>query len=326
MSINKTWMLIVAAWALGACEPPEEPDPLAHCVSGYSADPRDATPGLTAKVLVVDARDPANPEDDVRDISLPEEMVAWLDEQGWPQQHDDWHNVRRWDQGCRRSNATVEGPDGVLGTADDCANARRMADRGLSRAPIQEGAPGDGYDFLVMHRHMLEGIRQAFPSHAELLRGFKHVPRSQEDPENPMPWRRVSWSAAQLRAIEKLENIERHLDEFPTEDELALYMQVPFRWTPQNPTQFLADTSNGIHFSLHAQWSVFGSPVALGNGEGVVKHLAFWRLHGWLDDVWQRYRQAKGLRDDDPQYLQALRAQCEEMHALDERKDHEGRH
>lgn len=30
----------------------------------------------------------------------------------------------------------------------------------------------DGYQFLVMHRHMIQSLRQAFPQHAALFEGF----------------------------------------------------------------------------------------------------------------------------------------------------------
>ncbi|MBC8066805.1 MAG: hypothetical protein IAG13_00605, partial [Deltaproteobacteria bacterium] len=214
-----------------------------------------------------------------------------------------------------------EGPDAVDGTDDDCASAKALRDEGLWRAPLQENAPGDGYAFLVMHRHMLEGARQAFPDHPELFAGWSEVPRSQEHPENPTPWRRVSWSSAQLEAMDRLEHIEDHLDEFPDEDALASYIQAPFVWTETTPTAFHEDGSAGLHFMLHAQWGVIGSPVALGNGPGVVENRVFWQLHAWIDDVWERYRVAKGIRDDDEAYVAELRAQCWEMHLLGEAVD-----
>jgi mono/diheme cytochrome c family protein len=283
-------------------------DPLAHCKAGYAPDRRDEAITSNPDIVVVNAGNPDDPNDDIKDTLLPRAVIAWMEDQGWQQEHDDWHNIRRWDQNCRRSNAPAEG----------CASAQRLVARGLWRAPIQEGAPGDGYDFLVMHRHMIQGLKQAFPKHADLFAGFRKVPRQRADSDNPMPWRDVRWSEAQLKAIDKLEHIEQHLDEFPTEDELALYMQAPYRWTPESPTRSTADPSNGIHFSLHAQWSIAGSPAPLGNGQTNIDNFVFWKLHGWLDDVWQRYRQAKGIRDDDPKYLAALYAQCREMHDLDE--------
>ncbi len=259
-----------------------------------------------------------------QDVRMPAGVVEWLAERGWPRQHDDWHRIRRWDQGCGRSNATVEGPDGVEGTDDDCQSAKAMRDEGLWRAPLQENAPGDGYAFFAMHRHMIESARQAFPDHPEPFQGWREVPRSKDHPENATPWRNVGWSAGQLEAIEKLEHIEDHLDEFATEDELARFIQAPFVWTEANPSEFSTDSSAGIHFMFHAQWSVQGSPVLLGNGHGVVENRVFWQLHGWIDDVWERYRVAKGIGEDDEAYVAEMQAQCEEMHLLGEAVGHGG--
>lgn len=283
-------------------------DPLAHCRTGFLPDARDGQFTSQPVIETVRKAPPGDAMGDVLDTLMPAPVVDWLFEQGWPQQHDDWHNIRRWDQNCRQSNASP----------DVCNSAQSLLKRGLWRAPIQEGASGDGYGFLAMHRHMIQGVKQAFPSNADLFAGFRHIPRTQQDGENPHPWLNLRWSPAQLSAIDKLEQIEAHLDEFPTEDDLGLYIEVPFRWTPENPSLATADPSNGIHFGLHAQWSVNGSSAALGNGPGVINNYVFWKLHGWIDDVWARYRRAKGIPDDDTRYVAELRAQCAEMHALDE--------
>jgi uncharacterized membrane protein len=42
----------------------------------------------------------------------------------------------------------------------------------------------------------------------------------------------------------------------------------------------------------------------------------FWKLHGWIDEIWERYRVAKGLAPTEPKLVQALVDQCREMHAL----------
>jgi cytochrome c553 len=166
---------------------------------------------------------------------------------------------------------------------------------------------------------MLRALREVFPKHRALFAGFQHVPLDQADAENPMPWRDIKWSAAQLTAIDRLEHIEAHLDEFPTEDALATYIQHPYHWTPTNPMVVNADPSSGFHDALHGQWSIMGSPALLGTNERNVDNLVFWRLHGWIDDIWERYREAAGIGEDEPTYRRELRAQCEEMHALDVR-------
>jgi hypothetical protein len=116
----------------------------ALCGTPYDPDPRDAT--MTGEPIRSEG-DPDDPSDDQYDLQLPQEMFDWIEEQKWDQEHGDWHNIRRWDLGC------VQGrPGGV------CEGAEVMEARGLWRAEIQEGEPGDGYAFLVMHRHMIRGF------------------------------------------------------------------------------------------------------------------------------------------------------------------------
>jgi hypothetical protein len=167
-----------------------------------------------------------------------------------------------------------------------------------------------------MHRHMIQTLKATFPKHAALFAGFKQVPRSKADPENPTPWRNVSWSADNLKGFDILENIEQHLSMFETEDDLGGYIENTYRWTAQSPTTPANLAGDGLHGALHAQWSVNGSPANLIDQAVDVKNHSFWKLHGFIDDIWERYRKAKGLGDDDPAYQKIMLEQCMEMYTL----------
>ena len=39
----------------------------------------------------------------------------------------------------------------------------------------------------------------------------------------------------------------------------------------------------------------------------------FWRLHGWIDARWTKFRAAKGLTETDPDYVAALKEASDEM-------------
>jgi hypothetical protein len=268
-----------------------------HCLTLPSADPRDEQ--LTGQPREITAGAS-------RDLLVPELVEKWMDENQFAQAHDGWHLVRKWDQSCRKSNAPAQG----------CTAAQRLLAQGLKRAPIQQGAPGDGLAFMMAHRHMIQVLKATFPKHTSLFDGFKKVPRSKADPENPMTWRNVSWSADNLKGFDILENIEQNLGMFSSEDELGNYIQNTYRWTAQQPISSLNLAGDGLHGALHAQWSVNGSPANLINQAVDVKNHVFWKLHGWIDDVWQRYRVAKGLKENDPEYQKLLLEQCLEMHAL----------
>jgi hypothetical protein len=269
-----------------------------HCLLQTAVDPRDAM--LTGEPREIEAGLGG------RDLLVPELVEQWMDDHEFAEAHDGWHLVRKWDQGCRRSNAA----------ADGCTASRRLVSQGLSRAPIQQGGPGDGLAFMVMHRHMIRMIKAAFPQHASLFDGFKKVPRTTDDPENPTPWRQLSWTSDNLQGFDTLENIEENLEQFATEDDLGNYIQNTYRWTAETPMSPQNLSGDGLHGALHAQWSVSGSPANLIEQAVDVKNHIFWKLHGWIDDVWERYRVAKGLKEDDPDYQKILLEQCMEMHAL----------
>ena len=238
-----------------------------------------------------------------------------------------------------------------------------------------------------MHRHMIRGLRQAFPKHADAMRGFREIPTSREHPENPIPWVNVRWSEDQRASIDVMENIGEHLDAFKSEDDYAKWVQFgdgfagfpfpfggdggfptfpglpgfggdggfprfpggfpgfpggdggltgfpgfpagfpgfPFPGQPASGANLdggVAATTtakrplSGMHVGLHAMWAVPRSPSSLLDNNVNVQNFAFWRLHVWMDDMWQRYRDAAGLSEDDPVYQQALVEQCEEMHQL----------
>lgn len=251
-----------------------------HCVYGFPRDPRDAM--LTGKPDKWVAQN-----GDV-DLVLPKPVLEWMGERVWEESHDAWHNVRRCN-GFFSSGICKDHPE-LVSPHQECADAE------------------DGYQFLVMHRHMMQGLRQAFPSGGDLFEGFERFPFNPEDVPEEWRGRWKPWASNIIATAEKLEAIEQHLDEFPTEGDLGRYMQCG-GLTSTSPT-------NSIHGALHFQWVVMSSPHSLGNQAVNIDNYMFWKLHGWIDKIWERYRVAKGLTPDEPKLQQALREQCQEMHRL----------
>jgi hypothetical protein len=268
-----------------------------HCNMQMPADPRDLTLDPTPVILPVGRS---------RDVLLPQPIIDWMGEQGWEPAHDAWHSTRRWDARCGSAMAPAEG----------CGFAAGLIEDGLWRAQYQQGAPGAGLAFLHMHRHMIRMFEAAFPTHPELFAGFTHVPRMQEDPENPTPWRALRWTDDDLLGFDVLERIEEHVDQFPTDDELGLFIEGNLRWTPEDPTVRVDLPGSGVHGALHGQWTVNRSPGSLGAPATSMENYTFWKLHGFIDDVWTRYRAAKGLRDTDPEYVVFAEQECQLMYHL----------
>lgn len=265
-----------------------------HCTNGYGVDSRDAKlTGEPVKYTVASSGEV--------DLILPDEVKKWMTEHSWQQAHNDWHDIRRWDQLC---------PNNPSGTG--CKFAEGLIARGLWRAPIQQYDKGGGLEFLVMHRHMIQGLRKAFPQHAKLFSSFTHFPKTVDDPENPMPWKgdSYSWSASILDSADRMENIEKNLDQFATEDDLGRFIMCG------SCSSSMGQFEDSLHLALHAQWAISGSPSSLGSQAVNIENYVFWKLHGWIDDIWERYRVAKGLTADDPTLKTELFDQCKEMHKL----------
>ncbi len=58
------------------------------------------------------------------------------------------------------------------------------------------------------------------------------------------------------------------------------------------------------------------SDHGLGNQYANIDNYMFWKMHGWIDKVWDRYRAAKGQKPDDQDIKAAVLAQCRQMDQL----------
>ncbi|MGE5785180.1 MAG: hypothetical protein ACM3ZE_11345 [Myxococcales bacterium] len=257
-----------------------------HCTDGELADARDVL--LSSK--------PARWTSTTGEIDLvlPQPVLDWMTERRWQPSHDAWHNVRRCMGGTPIPGATTNiicaRPD-LVAEHQECEDAE------------------DGYEFLVMHRHMIQSLKQAFPSHADLFNGFAHFPEDASDV--PEEWRGRwgnGWAQPIREMGELLEDIEQNLGLFATEGDLGRFIQCSSAGT----------AFSSIHGALHFKWVVNESPHSLGKQPVNIENYMFWKLHGWIDDVWERYRRAKGLDSDQDELRRALGDQCREMHVLGE--------
>jgi hypothetical protein len=261
-----------------------------HCVDGELPDPRDA---LLATPAAPDIFVASTGE---VDLPLPEGVLDWMDERFWKPSHDAWHNIRR----CGRTGSGG-GEGSSSGSAAMCSHTELVPEH-------QECADAEnGYEFLVMHRHMLIALRQAFPNHADLFEGFPVFPFEAKDV--PEEWRDrfgSGWTQNVVSTARTLESIEQNLSRFATEGDLGKFIQCGMSGV------------TSIHGAMHFKWVVNESPNSLGKQSVNLGNYMFWKLHGWIDGIWERYRVAKGLAADEPKLVAAITAQCREMHALSE--------
>jgi hypothetical protein len=191
-------------------------------------------------------------------LAMPKPMLTFLKTERWGAHHLEWHTVRQWD----------------LLDPSDQAYAKRQH---WARADIQEGAKGNGLEFLAMHRVMIRILKEKFPSDAALFDGWAKPPTDPKDKNDPCS--QGTFDPAKLQAIDKLEN---HLADFKTDDELGLYLETGLFMDPN-------------------------SKIDIGDPSVNLQNRRFWRLHGWIESRWTEFRKIKHMSDDDPSYKAAIK-------------------
>ncbi|HJZ84985.1 MAG TPA: hypothetical protein VKN99_07415 [Polyangia bacterium] len=218
-------------------------------------------------------------------LIMPAAIVAWQRARSWGSKHLEWHTERRWD---------------LL----DASNREWAQGKGWSRANLQEGAPGNGLEFLAMHRGMMMMLRDQFPSQAALFAGWKTAPTDPRDRNDPLPHKATTpFDDNMLQAIDRIDN---QIDSFESDDDFGLFVQTAMRPTASNPKHRSDDPSAGIHNYLHVRFSDSSSPINVGDPTVNLENKRFWRLHGWIDARWSALRAARGESADEPAYKDAL--------------------
>ncbi len=218
--------------------------------------------------------------------AVPKPMLTFLSQQGWGKHHLEWHTVRQWD---------------LLGPEDQ-AYAKRQH---WARADIQEGAKGNGLEFLAMHRVMIRMLLEKFPENADIFKGFDKPPVDCNDKADPCgPEMPGPFDANKAKAIDKLQN---HLADFKTDDELGLYMETSLRPTSQDPGARGTDKTAGIHNYLHGRFMDSKSKIDVGDPSVNLQNRKFWRIHGWIENRWTEFRKIKNLSEKDPAYAAAIK-------------------
>jgi hypothetical protein len=270
---------------------------ISHCLYGYPPQPSDDSPDM--KDGPAEFFPPGKTDPGLVDTTVQPEVLKWMTDNSWQAAHVEWHAIR----GCN-----VPGGGG-LSKVDIC-NFTQLVPKDQNCQ-----SPGDGYQFLVFHRHMIIALKQLWPKHTEQFTGFDKFPTSAADV--PEQWRSAwkDWDAEALAAgkigdeVDKPENLAR----FPDEGTLGFWLQCNVG------QKLMGGPSNmpwvGLHFVLHAKWARPGNTThGVNNTEANIDNYMFWKLHGWIDGVWEKYRLAKGLAPDDPKLKQDMIDQCEEMH------------
>ncbi|UJP06135.1 MAG: hypothetical protein LZF61_03930 [Nitrosomonas sp.] len=224
------------------------------------------------------------------DERMPEEMIFWMNQKGWGSHHEQWHFERRWDFW----HAIASQPQHPSWVDDLIDDARA---KGWSRASTQEGAAGNGEDFLFMHRAMFQLLADNFPQHLHFLRGWNTPPQDPNDPDDSLPSSQsgVPGNTFDINMASAITKIEARNPSFSTDDEFGLFLETNLRPAPEDPLARSPDPGAGLHNYLHNRWSDDQSPINLGDPTVNIFNQRFWKLHGWIDYFWWRFRKHKGL-------------------------------
>ncbi|HEY7772946.1 MAG TPA: hypothetical protein VIC26_07180 [Marinagarivorans sp.] len=229
-------------------------------------------------------------------------VYDFMYENAWQDAHVLWHNVRA----CGALFGETPRPD----LPDACQDVLFQPEESTC-----EGAQ-DGLEFLAGHRLMMEQLQELWPSHLEQFTGWEKFPTRADYPQFLVDAGYVSdWSSSVLQAAEIGDNIENNMDLFANEGELGTWLQCG--GTPgQASGGFGGFGSLGanLHIALHGNGSPgMNVPHSVNNNNQNLDAYLFWKLHGWIDNVWERYRAAKGKTRNDEDYKQEMLNQCREM-------------
>ncbi|WP_437580732.1 hypothetical protein [Sorangium sp. So ce887] len=234
------------------------------------------------------------------DLTVQPDVIAWMEQNEWQAAHFEWHSIRRCGGG---------GFGGGMSRVDICN----------SSVPVPSDqeckTTGDGFQFLAMHRHMIQSLKQLWPKHSEQFEGFKKFPTTAE--ELPQQWRADfrPWSATTLANAKIADEIDKpeNLSRFPDEGAFGMWLQC----FAGQAIPGASVSASGLHGDLHFKWvRSNNADHGLGNQFTNIDNYMFWKLHGWIDNVWEKYRVAKGMSPTDQKLKDAVAAQCYEMDAI----------
>lgn len=172
--------------------------------------------------------------------------------------------------------------------------------------PVEEkcGGAQDGYDFLVMHRYLLQTLKGLRPELEQHLSRWKKFPLPQHYPQEIQSqvhaWPDEVIRAAAIADTLSKTNADDIAQRWPTEGDFGRWLQCGADGGLGVDTIYSTLISNAIEAPVD-------DPQAIPH---IMDLYLFWQVHGWIDLAWEKYRRALGKMPDEPQLQAALIQQC----------------
>lgn len=204
----------------------------------------------------------------------------WMAEHRWQRAYNMWQNSRRCGEGfapkaeCRIRIASVA----------QCSGRQ------------------DGYDFLVMHHHLLVTLKSLWPEAAEQFSGWPKFPIADDDYPEILRDNFYAWPDEVRRAAHRVDSIGK----------MSL-RELRLRWRDEG--EFGQWLQCGTVTSGMGVDGLYGALRFNGESDPIDRLDAylFWQTQGWIDKAWKKYRKAIGKTPDDPELQADLIAQCHIM-------------
>lgn len=243
----------------------------------------------------------------VSEAFLQAPIRQWLTAHQWQAGYNLWQESRR----CRS----------LFG-----ANANSICEQNTIPQPSADECQGavDGYEFLVMHRYLLQTMRTLWPQLEDPFTGWSQFPQAEDYPPFLQP-RFYPWPNGVLNNVPNIggggETNGHGAAVLPDENTADLQQQLLSRWKTEGELgQWLqcGATFNGLGIDgLYPALITNAIPVGDRLGHQTIYPMdlyLFWKTHGWIDQVWEDYRRALGKSPEDPELQAALIQQCRIHH------------
>jgi len=212
---------------------------------------------------------------------VPERVHDYLERYQWGDYHIVFHMSRKWF---------------LLGDP----GRDWLASTGEQSADLQEGDPGNGIEFLAMHRAMIEHLTERWgdepvagdpdgrTTFADVLAGWRTDDEAR---------RGLAAAGGDVARFDAGLGMLHDTAALSSEDDFGRYLQTTLELTgeldPADPAHRFYERDDrpgaGVHNWLHGQLADPESPIDVGNPQTNLSNILFWRIHGWIEATWRSY-------------------------------------